>query len=159
MIALDVSPEKLDMVKAYGAETTLCVEGRSPKDLRKEAHRVAADWGISSLRFRIFECSGTPEGQLLAFAMLAPAATMVQVGYCKAPVEVRLSNLMAFDATLHGSWGCPPEAYCEVLRLIYSGAIAIAPFVEHAPMSRVNELLDDMASHRLSRRIIFDPRA
>jgi D-arabinose 1-dehydrogenase-like Zn-dependent alcohol dehydrogenase len=84
---------------------------------------------------------------------------MVQVGYCSSPVEVRLSNLMAFDATIHGTWGCPPDAYRDVLGLIYSGAVVLAPFVEHAPMSRINELLDDMAHHRLARRIVFDPRS
>jgi D-arabinose 1-dehydrogenase-like Zn-dependent alcohol dehydrogenase len=32
------------------------------------------------------------------------------------------------------------------------------PFVEHAPMSRINELFDDMAHHRLAKRVVFDPR-
>ena len=159
VIALDVSAAKLEMVAAHGAEKVVHVENRPPKDVRKEVHRLAAEWGIASLRYRIFECSGTPQGQQLAYALLAPAATMVQVGYCAATVEVRLSNLMAFDATIHGTWGCPPARYPEVLRLIYSGAVVLAPFVEHAPMSRVNELLDDMAHHRLGRRIVFDPRS
>ncbi len=158
VIALDVSAAKLDAIAAHGADRTVCVEGRAPKEVRKEVQRIAAEWGISSLHWRIFECSGTPQGQTLAFTLLGPAATMVQVGYCAAPVEIRLSNLMAFDATIHGSWGCPPEAYREVLRLIDSGAIQLAPFVDHAPMSRVNEILDDMAHHRLGRRIVFDPR-
>ena len=108
--------------------------------------------------FRIFECSGTPQGQTLAFALLAPAATMVQVGYCAATVEVRLSNLMAFDATIHGTWGCPPGAVSRGAAPHLLGGGGPRPFVEHAPMSRVNELLDDMAHHRLGRRIVFDPR-
>jgi 6-hydroxycyclohex-1-ene-1-carbonyl-CoA dehydrogenase len=158
VVALDVSAARLEMVAAHGAEKTVLVEGRAPKDVRKEVHRMAADWGIPSLRFRIFECSGTPQGQTLAFTLLAPASTMVQVGYCAAGVELRLSNLMAFDATIHGSWGCPPDAYRDVLRLIYAGKVVIGPFVEHAPMSRVNEYLDDMKHHRLGRRLILDPR-
>jgi 6-hydroxycyclohex-1-ene-1-carbonyl-CoA dehydrogenase len=159
VVALDVSDAKLEMVAGYGADKTVNVGGRPPKEVRKEVQKIAAEWGISSLRFRIFECSGTPQGQALAFALLGPAATMVQAGYCAASVEVRLSNLMAFDATIHGTWGCPPEAYPEVLRLITTGAVVLAPFVEHTPMSRVNEVLDDMAHHRLGKRVIFDPRA
>ncbi len=159
VVALDVSASKLALIAAHGAEKTIDVTGRPAKDVRKEVHKLAAEWGIPSLRFRIFECSGTPPGQLLAYSLLGPAATMVQVGYCAATVEVRLSNLMAFDATIHGTWGCPPSAYPEVLRLIYSGAVKLAPFVDFAPMSRVNELLVDMASHRLEKRMIFDPRA
>ena len=100
-----------------------------------------------------------PEGQTLAFTLLAQAATLVQVGYSPATVSLRLSNVMAFDATIHGSWGCPPEAYPHVLRLIYEGRSSLAPFVEHAPMSRVVEWLDAMAHHRLTRRLVLDPNA
>ncbi len=158
VVALDVDPAKLERVSAHGAERGILVRDRAPKEVRKEVHRLAAGWGVPSLRYRIFECSGTPQGQQLAFSLLAPAATMVQVGYCASFVEVRLSNVMAFDATVHGTWGCPPEAYPEVLGLIYAGRVALAPFVEHAPMSDVNELLDAMAHHRVARRIVFDPR-
>jgi 6-hydroxycyclohex-1-ene-1-carbonyl-CoA dehydrogenase len=82
----------------------------------------------------------------------------VQVGYTRDKIEVRLSNLMAFDATVHGTWGCPPERYPEILRLIYDGKVVLGPFVERAPMSEVNRLLDDMTNHRLTRRMILDPR-
>lgn len=159
VVACDVSPDKLALVRGHGAEHTIDVTGRAPKDVRKEVHALAREWGIPSLAHRIFECSGTTEGQLLAFTLLGPAATMVQVGYTARPVELRLSNLMAFDATVHGTWGCPPEAYPEVLRMIYAGEVVLRPFVEHAPMSRINELLDDMAHHRLAKRVIFDPRS
>jgi hypothetical protein len=66
---------------------------------------------------------------------------------------------MAFDATVHGSWGCPPAAYAEVLRALYAREVVLGPFVEHAPMSHINESLDAMANHRLSRRLVLDPRA
>ena len=69
VVALDVSAARLEMVAAHGAEKTVLVEGRAPKEVRKEVHRIAADWGIPSLRFRIFESSGTPQGQTLAFTL------------------------------------------------------------------------------------------
>lgn len=159
VVALDTDRSRLDLVAQYGTEHVVHVDDRSPKELRREVHDRARAWGIESLAFRIFECSGTPAGQALAFAMLGPAATMVQVGYSAKPVELRFSNIMAFDATIHGSWGCPPDAYHDVLRLIYSGGVRIAPFVEHAPMSRINQALDDMAHHRLSRRLVLDPHS
>ena len=158
VVACDVSADKLDLVRNHGAEHTVDVSGRAPKDVRKEVQALAREWGIPSLAHRIFECSGTTQGQLLAFTLLGAAATMVQVGYTAKPVEVRLSNLMAFDATVHGTWGCPPEAYPDVLRMIYAGEVVLAPFVEHAAMSRINEIFDDMTHHRLARRVIFDPR-
>jgi 6-hydroxycyclohex-1-ene-1-carbonyl-CoA dehydrogenase len=159
VIACDVSKERLELVRRYGADRVVEVAHTTPKEVRREVHAIAKGWGIPSIRFRIFECSGTPPGQLLAYALLANAATMVQVGYTAANVELRLSNVMAFDATVHGSWGCPPATYPVVLGAIYARDVVLGPFVEHAPMSRINEFLDAMANHHLSRRLVLDPRA
>ncbi len=83
---------------------------------------------------------------------------MVQLGYTPAKVNLRLSNIMAFDATIHGSWGCPPDQYAAVLKLIYDGKVDIASTSAHAPMSQINDLLDDMANHRLTSRMVLDPK-
>ena len=159
VIAFDVEDKRLALIKEFGAELAISVKDREVKELRKEAGKAAGRYGLPSFRYRIFECSGTTNGQLLAFALISHGATMVQVGYTPKPVEVRLSNLMAFDATVHGSWGAPPQAYADVLPLVYQGKVAIAPFTAHAPMSRINELLDDMAAHKLDKRMVLDPRA
>ncbi|HET7745870.1 MAG TPA: 6-hydroxycyclohex-1-ene-1-carbonyl-CoA dehydrogenase [Vicinamibacteria bacterium] len=156
--ACDVDRGRLDLVAAHGAERVVAIDGRGPAEVKKEMHALAREWGVPSLRFRVFECSGTTEGQAQAWALLARAATLVQVGFTPRPLELRLSNLMAFDATAHGTWGCPPEAYPEVLGLIFAGKVLLWPFVEHAPLSRVNDLLDDMAHHRLRSRMVLDPR-
>lgn len=159
VVAFDVSAARLELVGKFGAERTVDVTGRAPKEVRKEAFAIAKAWGIPSVAHRIFECSGTPDGQALAYALLGPAAVMVQAGYTPKSIELRLSNLMAFDATVHGTWGCPPDAYPEVLRMIYAGDLVLAPFLDYAPMSTINEVLDAMAHHRLTKRIVFDPRA
>ncbi len=154
----DVQPARLAQLLAHGAAHTADVRDRTPQEVRKELHALARGWDVPSLRWRVFECSGSPAGQTLAFGLLSRGATLLQVGYTIQTVEVRLSNLMAFDATIHGTWGCPPEAYADVLRLIAEGKVALEPFVEHAPMSSINELLDALAHHRLERRMILDPR-
>ena len=155
----DVQPARLELLAAHGADHTTNVKDRAPQDVRKELHGLARGRGAPSLRWRIFECSGTPAGQTLAFGLLARGATLLQVGYTPKPVELRLSNLMAFDATVHGTWGCPPEAYAAVLRLIAEGKVTLKPFIEYAPMSRINDLLGALAEHRLERRMVLDPRA
>jgi 6-hydroxycyclohex-1-ene-1-carbonyl-CoA dehydrogenase len=154
----DVAGDRLELMSSYGAEHTVNVRERPVNDVRKELSGLAKRWGVSSLRTRIFECSGTPQGQTLAFALQSRGSTLLLVGYTPEAVQVRLSNLMAFDATVHGTWGCPPEAYPDVLRMIADGRVRIDPFVEHAPMSDVNRLLDDMAHHRLQARMVLDPR-
>ncbi len=156
-IALDVAEERLDSARRYGAEETFNVAEREPREVKKAVLGIARDWGIPSLRHKIFETSGTPQGQTLAYSLLSQAATLLQVGYTFEKVTVRLSNLMAFDATIHGSWGAPPEVYPQCLQLIYDGKVVIEPFVEHAAMSELPKLLDDMAHHRLTKRMVLHP--
>lgn len=155
--ACDVARERLDSAAHYGAEHVVEVGGRDPREVKKELKRVAGEWGVPSFRHRIFEASGTADGQLLAYSLLGPAATLLQVGYTFDKVTLRLSNLMAFDATVHGTWGCPPDAFPAVLEMIGSGRVVLDPFVDHAPMSELNKLLDDMAHHRLTKRMILHP--
>jgi len=69
-------------------------------------------------------------------------------------VELRLSNVMAFDATVQGNWGCLPEHFPPILRLVKEGRIVVAPFVERFPMSRLNDLL--VEQHH-SRRPVLIP--
>ena len=159
VVACDVDHGRLDQVQRLGIGQICHVRDRAAREVRQELHALAANWGIPSLRWRIFECSGTLAGQTLAFALLARAATLVQVGYCAKPLELRWSNLMAFDATVYGSWGCPPLAYPAVLAHIFSGAVRVDVGVASAPMSQINNLLATMADHRLDRRMVLDPRA
>ncbi len=155
VIALDVDRARLERISSFAE--VMPIDGRPAKELRKEVQRLTA--GVPSLRHRVFECSGTTAGQQLAYALIGAAATMVQVGYCREPVELRLSNLMAFDATVHGSWGAPLSAFTEVLRLVFEKKVVLTPFVTHAPLSSLDALLDDMTHHRLDKRAVLDPRA
>lgn len=158
VVVCDVDDGRLALAQATGIQHTCNVRGRNPRDVRKELHGLAATWAVPSLNWRIFECSGTTDGQTLAFTLLGRGATLVQVGFTPKPVELRFSNLMAFDATALGSWGCPPEAYPDVLRLIWDGKVQLTGGLEQAPMSRINELLADMAGHRLQRRMVLFPQ-
>jgi 6-hydroxycyclohex-1-ene-1-carbonyl-CoA dehydrogenase len=158
VVVCDVSPARLESARALGAEQAIDLRGRDAKDVRKEAFRYAKQWGVPPFGYRIFECSGTTAGQLQAYTLLANAGTLVIVGFTRDLVNLRLSNLMAFDATVHGSWGCPVEAYPAVLELIYQGKVAIEPFIERAPMSQLNDLLAGLSAHTLTRRMVLDPR-
>ncbi|MCC6811299.1 MAG: 6-hydroxycyclohex-1-ene-1-carbonyl-CoA dehydrogenase [Deltaproteobacteria bacterium] len=158
VIACDVKADRLAQLRAFGAEHTIDVNGKDPGVVRKEVRGVAKEWRIGSERLAIFECSGTSDGQLLAFALLERAATLLIVGYTPKKVDVRLSNLMAFDAQVLGSWGCPPEAYPAVLELIRKKRVVLDPFIDYAPMSRLNQLLTAMSEHKLERRMVLDPK-
>ena len=156
VVAMDVSPERLELLKDYGAEGAIPLKGLTPRDGRGALRELTKEWGMSSLRTKIFECAGVGAAQLQAYTLLGRGSQMVQVGFSRDKSEIRLSNLMAFDATVHGSWGCPPEIYSEVIKLIFAGKVVIEPFIKFEPMSAVNSVLEDMAHHRLDRRVILE---
>ena len=62
-------------------------------------------------------------------------------------VELRLSNLMAFDATAQGNWGCLPEHYPAVLELVLARKVAIEPFIEQRPLATINDVSELRARH------------
>jgi 6-hydroxycyclohex-1-ene-1-carbonyl-CoA dehydrogenase len=159
VLALDVKRERLDLALRHGAESALNVQDLPAKAVKAEVRALLKKCAAPSFRLRIFECTGTRAGQTLAFGLLDRGATLVQVGYTPESVDVRLSNLMAFDATIHGTWGCPIEAYPAVVDLIVRGAVKLDPFVERAPMSNVNQSLEAMHARRLERRLVLDPRS
>jgi 6-hydroxycyclohex-1-ene-1-carbonyl-CoA dehydrogenase len=155
VIACDIIADRLKLLSSYGAQETIDLTGKDPKEVRKQVRAFAK--GVPTLKYKIFECSGSDAGQVTAYGLLERGATMLQVGYTPKRVEVRLSNLMAFDATIHGTWGCPPEVYPGVLRLIEEGKVKLDPFIAYGPMSKVNDYLADMAAHKLERRMVMDP--
>ncbi len=154
----DVDDAKLESI-ASRVDHVCNVKGRDVKDVRKELFGKAKEWNVPSVRWRTFETSGTAPGQLQAYTLISQASTMVLVGFTRETVNVRLSNLMAFDATVHGTWGCPLEAYPDVLKLIYDGKVVIEPYIDRAPLSKINDHLRALAEHRLAKRLVMDPRA
>jgi 6-hydroxycyclohex-1-ene-1-carbonyl-CoA dehydrogenase len=156
VVACDIIAERLKLIASHGAEEVIDLTNKDPKELRKQIRSFAK--GAPTLKYKLFECSGSTAGQVTAYGLLERGATMLQVGYTPNKIEVRLSNLMAFDATIHGTWGCPPEVYPGVLKLIEEGKVKLDPFIEYGPMSKVNDYLAAMAAHKLEKRMVMDPR-
>ena len=71
---------------------------------------------------------------------------------------MRLSNLMAFDATAQGQLGLPCRSTTPtVLDLVLSGGVTLEPFVELRPLASINDTFADVHAHRTSRRIVLIP--
>ena len=157
VIAIDVVADRLCTLTNYGAARTIDASQFDTKSIRKQVSAAAEEWGVPAHSWKIFECSGSAAGQETAFALLAPASILMVIGFTLARVELRLSNLMALDATAQGTWGCKPELYPEALRLVVTNAITLKPFIERHPLSRGPEVLEAVAQHQLMRRAIFNP--
>lgn len=157
VVAIDVDDERLDAIGPYGASMTLNSKVIDFKTIKKDVTAQAAEWGCALHGWKIFECSGHTAGQETAFGLLGSAGTLMVVGFTLGKIEVRLSNLMAFDATVQGTWGCLPELYPATLKLVTSGRVTLKPFIERHPMSQGPEVLRRVADHELQRRAILEP--
>ncbi|MDP7007193.1 MAG: 6-hydroxycyclohex-1-ene-1-carbonyl-CoA dehydrogenase [Candidatus Poseidoniia archaeon] len=157
VLALDISQEKLDQLGQIGIGQTLNISDMGIREIKKAVKEKCQEMGAPPNRWKIYEMSGTRAGQELAFALMGIASTLSIVGFTMDKLEVRLSNLMAFDATLIGTWGCKPELYNNVLGLVDEGKIEIKPFTETFPMSQINEIFKKTLEHQLSRRSVMIP--
>ena len=157
VVAIDIDDSRLEPLLDHGADATVNAEGLSPREVRDRVREHAAGFGTPRAGWKIFECSGTASGQETAYGLLVPAATLGVVGFTRDKVSIRLSNLMAFDASAIGTWGCPTEMYPEAVELVTSGKIAVLPFTRKIAMSEINDVFAD--AHRGSdpRRTILIP--
>jgi len=155
--AVDVDDARLSLLTAHGAGLVINSAATPFKEVRNRVRAFAAERGCGETGWKIFECSGHPAGQETAWGLLTHAATLMVVGFTLAKVELRLSNAMAFDATIQGSWGCRPELYPDVLGLVTSGRVALAPFIERHPLKTGPDVLAAVADHRIARRAILVP--
>jgi 6-hydroxycyclohex-1-ene-1-carbonyl-CoA dehydrogenase len=157
VVAIDVNDAKLDMIGRHGAELTLNAKKLDGKALKAAIGDFARRNGLPATEWFIFECSGTAAGQATAFGLLVHGATLSVVGFTMDKVEVRLSNLMAFDARALGNWGCPPEHYPAALDLVLDGRIAVKPFVEARRLDDINDVFAAVHHRAIHKRAVLVP--
>ena len=154
---IDVDSERLDLALRHGASLALDPSRTDPKGLKTALREFAKKACRKNLGPKIFEMSGTPAGQATAFGLLDYGAYLAVVGYTPKAVELRLSNLMVYDATARGNWGCPPEQYPAALQLVLEGKVALAPYVEIHPLEEAPAIIEALAKHSIKRRVILQP--
>lgn len=157
VIAIDINDEKLAKAKEHGVDATLNSKGLDGREVKAKVKEIAKELGAPRFGWKIFEISGTTPGQELAFSLLTFTSTLSVVGFTMDKLNVRLSNLMAFDAKIIGTWGCKPELYAEVVDLIATGKLEIRDFVETFPMSQINEVFKNTLEHKYDKRSVLVP--
>lgn len=157
VVAIDVDEKRLAKMEAHGAELVVDSKKTPMSDVRKLVQKWAEGRGYPPFEWKIFETSGHPAGQELAFSLLTFGAYLGVVGFTLEKTNVRMSNLMAFDATAQGNWGCLPELYPAALDLVLSGAVKLDAFVERRPMSGINDLLHELERRGPERRPVLVP--
>jgi 6-hydroxycyclohex-1-ene-1-carbonyl-CoA dehydrogenase len=158
VVAIDVDDRKLEAIAKYGAAKTINSRGLDAKALKQAVAAFAKEQGLRATEWFVFECSGTAAGQQSAWNLLVHGATLSVVGFTMDKVEVRLSNLMAFDARAIGNWGCPPEQYPAALDLVLQGKVQVAPFVEAHPLAEIDAIFAAVHRHDIRARVVLQPR-
>lgn len=157
VVAIDIDRERLDLAAQHGAGLVLDASSTDLKGLKAAIRSFSKECTHQGMGLKIFEMSGSPTGQATAFGLLDHGAYLAVVGFTPKPIELRFSNLMAFDATARGNWGCPPEQYPAALQLVLDGKVALAPYVEVHSLEEAPAILDAVAKHSLRRRAILKP--
>ena len=157
VVAIDVDPAKLEAIEAHGAVATLNAREHDARALKAAVGKVAAAHGLPATEWHLFECSGTGAGQLTAYGLLVHGATLSVVGFTMNKIEIRLSNLMAFDARAIGNWGCAPELYPAALDLVLAGKVQVQPFIERHPLDDINHVFEAVHRRDIKRRAVLVP--
>jgi len=157
VIAVDIDDEKLRLASEHGAGLVLNSATLPEKEVKLAVRNFAKQSNRRGIGLKIFETSGTSIGQQTAFGLLDYGAYLAVVGYTAKKTEFRLSNLMAFDATARGNWGCPPDQYPAALDLVLKGKVALAPYIEAHSLDEAPQVFEAVAHHALPRRVILKP--
>ncbi|MEE9443577.1 MAG: 6-hydroxycyclohex-1-ene-1-carbonyl-CoA dehydrogenase [candidate division Zixibacteria bacterium] len=157
VLALDIDQKKLDQLGQIGITSTLNIKDMDFKAIKGAIKATCKEMGAPPHSWKIFETSGTKPGQELGFGLLGIAGVLSVVGFTLDKLEVRLSNLMAFDAQVIGTWGCKPELYDDVIKLVADGKLKLKPFTDTFPLSQINDIFQQTLEHKLLKRSVLTP--
>lgn len=157
VLALDVDEGRLAVAKAQGASMTLNTKGLDQKELKSKIRALVKEHKLPAYQWRVFEMSGTKGGQETAYNLLSFAGTLAIVGFTMEKLDLRLSNLMAFDAECFGNWGCRPAYYDDVVKDVIGNRVQLLDNVEYHPLANINEVFTASQKHQLKKRAILIP--
>jgi len=108
--------------RQFGARETLNPRGieRVDKELKR---RTGGGVDIA------LEVIGKPETLRAAYDSLRPGGRLCVVGYCAELVSLPFSKMMFFELEVVGSLGCRPGDYPELIQLVQTGRVKLAPLV------------------------------
>jgi len=154
VVAIDADARRLAAYEDQ-AELTIDASGLEPREVRKKVRAFIKEQGLRDSPVRVFETSGNPAGQALAFQLVERGGSLCVVGFTPEKIPIRFSNIMALDADVYGNWGCDPALYPQVIEPVLDGRVRVRPFVEKRSLDDVNEVLAQMRDHSLTKRAVL----
>ena len=133
VVAVDISPPKLDLARSLGAAET--VNAKEVEDVPKALRKITGGGPDTAL-----EVIGNPKTIAQALASVRPGGRVVVVGYTDAEVAVNMGRIMFREIEVRGSLGCGLQDFPKVIELVRSGQIPLGKFVTHTfPLEKINE--------------------
>jgi len=157
VIALELNQGKLDTALTQGADYGICTRDMDGRAIKKQIREFVKQNNLPKNQWKVFENSGSTAGQEVAFSLLSFAGTIGIIGFTMDKVNIRLSNIMAFDADVFGNWGCRPAYYKPVIEDVLSKKINLLDNIECYPLSEMNAVLEQAKAHKLAKRAILTP--
>ena len=157
VIVIARNEEKLKRSLDYGATFTISTLDKDVKAVSGEMKAYSKEKKLPNFGLKIFECTGTEMGQDIALGLLTFLSTMMVVGFGMSKTKYMFSKLMAFEAELKGTWGCLPEFYPVVLKMVLDGKIKVEPFVDIRPMSGILKAYEEAHAGKITQRIVLTP--
>jgi len=157
VIGIERDLEKVERSLDYGADFAVNSNDKDAATVTKEFRTICKDNDLPTFGWKIFEVTGTKAGQEIALSLLSFTCKLIVVGFGLAKIEYSISRLMAFDAEIIGTWGCLPEYYPAVLKMVLTKKINLEAFVQTRPMSTIKETFDEAHKVPPARRIVLIP--
>jgi alcohol dehydrogenase, propanol-preferring len=136
VVALARNPDKLAIVKDYGADHVISIKGKSSTDIGEELNKATGQRDLDA----IIDCAGAPEMMQLGFSLLSISGHYVDVGLVGDRIDIPLFPRISREQTFHGSfWGNYTDL-SEVMVLATQGRIRHT--IQTFTFDQINEHID-----------------
>jgi 6-hydroxycyclohex-1-ene-1-carbonyl-CoA dehydrogenase len=148
VIAVDISPEKLEWAKKLGADITINPsEDESWTKSVKKLTGGGADIAVEAI--------GNPTTIETAFNALRSGGRLVVLGYTHKDISLNAGRIMFREMEIVGSLGCRPVDYPKLIELCRLGKIKVKELVTgRFPLDKINETFDILRKGEGLRSII-----
>ncbi len=148
VIAVDISPEKLEWAKKLGADIT--INPSEDENWTKSVKKMTGGGADIAI-----EAIGNPSTIETAFNTLRSGGRLVVLGYTHKNISLNAGKIMFREMEVVGSLGCRPVDYPKLIELCRLGKIKVKELVTgRFPLDKINDTFDILRKGEGLRSII-----
>ena len=157
VVVVDRSAHRLALARELGAQATCRVGDDELAATLKRLHGESEVMGSPVPATDVYlEATGAGPALLQAIELARINATVVVLGVHHAPIELHPLTLLIKELRLVGSMAYPGE-YPEVIQMLESGAVDVAPLVSHSfPLEEFLDALDTARDQERAGKVMIE---